>query len=224
MGTLYIVATPIGNMKDITLRAVETLGSVDLVLAEDTRVAKKLLSHHGIRKSVWRADARAEREMGEKVARELTSGKNIAFISDAGTPNVSDPGAALVAYIREYAPRVPIVSIPGVSAITALLSIAGVSGDSFVFLGYPPHKKGRNTFFEKLAKIENSAIFYESPHRIEKTIAAIEEFLGKEKRFCVGRELTKMHEEIFWGTATEAAAHFRGERKKGEFVLLIPQN
>ncbi len=223
MGTLYIVATPIGNMKDITLRALETLGSVDLVLAEDTRVAKKLLSHYNIQKPVWRADARAERDIGEKVMRELTSGKNIAFVSDAGTPNVSDPGSAIVAYIRSHT-VILIVPIPGVSAITTLLSVAGVSGDAFVFLGYPPHKKGRNTFFKKMAEMDISVIFYESPHRIEKTIQNIGEYCGEDRKICIGRELTKMHEEVFWGTTKEAESHFKGERKKGEFVVVIPQN
>ena len=224
MGTLYVVATPIGNMKDITLRALETLRSVDLILAEDTRVTKKILLRYDIQKPIWRADARTERAMGEKVAEELKSGKNIAFVSDAGTPNVSDPGAALVAYLREYNQNIRIEPIPGVSAITTLLSVAGIPADAFTFFGYPPHKKGRNTFFKKIAQSEIPVVLYESPHRIEKTIENIGEFFGKEKVFCVGRELTKIHEEIFHGTAEKALDHFKGERKKGEFVIIIPHD
>lgn len=221
MGTLYIVATPIGNMEDITLRALETLAHADLILAEDTRIAARLLLRYDIRKPIWRADARTERIIGEKVAEKLESGENVAFVSDAGTPNVSDPGAFLVRHIRTNMPNVKIVPIPGVSAVTAILSVAGISGDSFIFFGYPPHKKGRNAFFKNIAEFDVPAIFYESPHRIEKTIAALGESLGIRK-FCVGRELTKLHEEIFWGNAEEAAEHFKGERGKGEFVFCIP--
>lgn len=223
MGTLYVVATPIGNMKDITLRALETLRSVDLILAEDTRVTKKILLRYDIQKPTWRADARTEQAIGEKVVKKLESGKNIAFVSDAGTPNISDPGAALVAYIRENSPEIRIEPVPGVSAVTTLLSVTGDLGDAFAFFGYPPHKKGRNAFFEKLAKSDVPVVFYESPHRIEKTLAALGEYIGTRK-FCVGRELTKLHEEVFWGNSKEAAEHFKGERKKGEFVLYIPQN
>lgn len=223
MGTLYIVATPIGNMKDITLRALETLRSVDFVLAEDTRVAKKLLSHYNIQKPVWRADARVERTIGEKVTRELTLGKNIAFVSDAGTPNISDPGSAIVAYVREHG-AVPIIPVPGASAITAFFSVAGISGDAFVFLGYPPHKKGRGLFFKKMTEFDLPVIFYESPHRIGKTVQDIKKYYGESKKICVGRELTKIYEEIFWGTPEEVGRHFLGERKRGEFVLIIPKN
>lgn len=223
MGTFYVVATPIGNMKDITLRAIETLKNVDVVLAEDTRVAKKLLAHYEIQKTVWRSDARVERTIGEKVVATLESGKNIALISDAGTPNISDPGASIISYIREHIPEAIIVPIPGASAVTALISVSGIQGDSFMFLGYPPHKKGRNTFFKKVAESDIPVIFYESPHRIDKTIDAIGEYVGKDRRFCVGRELTKIYEEVFWGTSQEASLHFRGEKKKGEFVIMIPK-
>jgi 16S rRNA (cytidine1402-2'-O)-methyltransferase len=224
MGTFYVVATPIGNMKDITLRAIETLKGVDLVLAEDTRVTKKLLSRYDIQKPVWRADARAEWDMGEKVTHELISGKNIAFVSDAGTPNISDPGSVIVQYVREHLPSVVIVPIPGVSAITTLISVSGVSGDAFAFFGYPPHKKGRNTFFRKIPEMETPVVFYESPHRIEKTIQSIGDYCGENRKICIGRELTKIHEEVFWGTIREAGRHFKGERKRGEFVIIIPQN
>lgn len=221
-GALYIVATPIGNLKDITLRALEVLKGADLVLAEDTRVAKKLLAHFGIQRPVWRADAKAEREIGAKVIAELKAGRSVAFVSDAGTPNISDPGAFIVQHVRTHAPACPIVPVPGPSALAAFLSVCGVPADRFTFLGYPPHKKGRKTFFEGLKTIENGpAVFYESPHRLEKTFTELAAALGGDARIVVGKELTKVHEEIWHGRAEEAEGYFSGEKGKGEFVVLI---
>lgn len=222
MGELFVVATPIGNLKDITLRALETLEEVDVVLAEDTRVAKKLLRHYKMEKLVWRADAKAEREIGERVVRELAAGRTVAFLTDAGTPNVSDPGAFIVGYVREHLPECSVLAIPGPSALTAFLSVSGVAADQFTFLGYPPHKKGRKTFFEELKSITTRpVVFYESPHRLQKTFEGIAAALGEEARVTVGKEFTKIHEEVWSGTVREAKEYFSGEKGRGEFVLLI---
>jgi 16S rRNA (cytidine1402-2'-O)-methyltransferase len=221
-GIFYIVGTPIGNLKDITLRALEVLKECNLILAEDTRVANKLLSHYEIRKSIWRADARGERNIAGKVLKELTDGKNIAFISDAGTPNISDPGAFLIRYIRMNAPTAKIVSIPGPSSLTSFISISGISGDGFTFFGYPPHKKGRNKFFQELKDVKTTPIvFFESPHRLQKTLENISEIFGKDMMVVIGKELTKIHEEIWQGTVEEAERYFTGEKTKGEFVVAI---
>ncbi|KKU15653.1 MAG: Ribosomal RNA small subunit methyltransferase I [Candidatus Jorgensenbacteria bacterium GW2011_GWA2_45_9] len=220
MGIIYVVATPIGNLKDITLRALDILKSVDVILAEDTRVVKKLLSRYEIRKPVWRCDANTELETAEKVLSEIKEGKSFALVSDAGTPAVSDPGARLVRRMCEAGAS--LVPIPGASAITAILSVAGISADSFTFLGYPPHKKGRETFFKNIGNISaRPLVFYESPYRIKKTIGEIGKNLGENAEIVIGRELTKIHEEIFRGTVGEATGHFTGERERGEFVVII---
>ncbi len=222
MPTLYIIATPIGNLKDLTLRAIEILKEVDVVLAEDTRVIRKILNHLDIRKPVWRADEYAPDPFYKKVAEFLEAGKHIAFVSDAGTPGIADPGSKLVSYINEYAPDTRIVPIPGSSAVTALLSVAGVHANEFTFMGYPPHKKGRETFFRKLAEIKiRPIILYESPHRLQKTLEGIEKAFGENQNVVVGKELTKIHEEIWHGTPREALEYFRGEKGRGEFTLLI---
>lgn len=222
MGNFYVIATPIGNLKDITLRALEALEDADIVLAEDTRVAKKLLLHYKLEKTVWRADAKAEREIGERVAGEMKGGKKIAFISDAGTPNVSDPGAYIVEYVREHLPQCEIVPIPGPSALTAFLSVCGVPADSFTFLGYPPHKKGRQTFFKTLSDIKvRPLVFYESPHRLQKTFEGIEGVFGQDAKIVAAKELTKIYEEVWSGSVADAKTHFSGEKGKGEFIILI---
>ncbi len=216
-GKLYIVATPIGNLGDITLRSIETLKSADLVLAEDTRVAGKLLSHLGVKKPVWRFDEYASAASYEKIKDLLAEGKNIAFVSDAGTPNIADPGAKLVAFIRQNA-QADIIPLPGPSAVVTALSASGLNADKFTFLGYPPHKKGRQTFFKELADIKvRPAVFYESPHRLAKTLEA----LGSAE-IVVCKELTKLHEEVWRGKASEALEYFTKEKGKGEFVIIAP--
>ncbi len=217
-GKLYIVATPIGNFGDITLRAIETLKNADLVLAEDTRVAAKILAHLGVKKPVWRFDEYAVAASYEKVKEVLEQGKTIAFVSDAGTPNIADPGAKLASYTRENAPEAKIIPIPGPSALIAALSASGVNADKLTFLGYPPHKKGRQTFFRELADVSvRPVVFYESPHRLQKTLEA----LG-ETEVVVAKELTKIHEEVWHGKASDAAEYFKKEKGKGEFVIIIP--
>jgi len=223
MGILYIIATPIGNLKDITLRALKILKSVDLVLTEDTRVAKKLLNHYEISKQIKRYDEYAEVNFYKEIRDELKKGKTVALVTDAGTPGISDPGSKLVNFIQKELPATKIVPIPGPSALITALSASGVPSDQFTFLGYPPHKKGRQTFFKKIKEIETKpVVFYESPYRIEKAFNTLEEILGETKEIIVARELTKIYEEIFRGKINEARKHFQGEKKKGEFVLIIP--
>ncbi len=221
-GTLYVVATPIGNLKDITLRALEVLREADLILAEDTRVTKKLLAHYKIQKPVLRYDEYSKTNAHEKIAAALKNGEKIALVTDAGTPGISDPGAKLVVFIQKELPQAKIVPIPGPSALIAALSVSGLNANQFTFLGYPPHKKGRNTFFAKLKDIKiKPIIIYESPHRFKKALESLKEVFGGEAEIVVARELTKIYEEIFRSSISEAMEHFQGERTRGEFVLII---
>ncbi len=222
-GKLYVVATPIGNLKDITERGVETLKGVDLILAEDTRVTGKLLNHLGIKKPMWRYDEYAKNDLYERVLEFLGSGKAIAMVTDAGTPNIADPGSKLIAFVRDRTPEVKIVPIPGPSAIAAALSASGMNADKFTFAGYPPHKKGRRTFFQTLKEIGiRPVIIYESPHRLQKTFADMEHICGPNHPLIVAKELTKIHEEIWRGTVEEAKKYFEKEKGKGEFVIITP--
>jgi len=220
-GNLFIVATPIGNLKDITSRAVETLRNADLILAEDTRVTKRLLNHYEIKKPIWRYDEYARENSYVKVKNLIAKGSNIALVTDAGTPAIADPGSKLTAFIQKEVPEAKIIPIPGPSALITALSAAGIETNQFTFLGYPPQKKGRQTFFRELQEIKiRPIVFYESPHRVEKTFKALEENFGNSE-IIVARELTKIYEEIWHGTAKEASAHFQGEKKRGEFVIII---
>lgn len=222
-GKLYIVGTPIGNLKDITGRGKETLQSVDLILAEDTRVTAKLLNHLGIKKPMWRYDEYAKSDLYEHVLEFLGGGKDIAMVTDAGTPNIADPGSKLISFIRERTPEVKIVPIPGPSAIVTALSVSGKNADQFTFAGYPPHKKGRQTFFKKLKELEiRPVVMYESPHRLQKTFNDMEHICTREHPITVAKELTKIHEEVWSGTIEEAKKHFEKDRGKGEFVIIIP--
>lgn len=223
MGTLFIVGTPIGNLKDITLRALEILKSVNLILAEDTRVTKKLLNVYAIQKPIWRFDENASEKSYMEIAERLKGGENIALVTDAGTPGIADPGWKLVRFLQSEFPEVKTIPIPGASAIVTALSASGINADQFTFLGYPPHKKGRKTFFAKLTKLEiHPVVLYESPHRFQKTLTNLGEVLGMDKEIIVGRELTKIFEEIYKGSITDAMPHFTGQKAKGEFVIIIP--
>src|SRR3989344_4366981 len=203
-GNLYIVGTPIGNLEDVTFRAVRILGEVSLILAEDTRVTKRLLDKYGIKTPLSRFDAKVEAKSAGKITELLKEGKNIALVSDAGTPGVSDPGQNLVWRVREELPEAKIIPIPGVSALTTLLSVAGLSDTGFIFLGFLPHKKGRETAFREIAESERNIVFYESVHRIMKTLECFAGVLGAAgRRVIVGRELTKIFEEVVSGTAGE---------------------
>lgn len=219
---IYVVATPIGNLRDITLRALDVLGSVDLILCEDTRTTSVLLHAHAITAQTASYNAHATPEKVEYVLEQLRAGKRIALVSDAGTPGISDPGAHLIAHVRQRAPEVPIVAIPGASALTAALSIFGMPVSDFLFLGFLPHKKGRQTLFTEMVNSERTVVFYESPHRIMKALESLKE-LGCTKRVCIGRELTKFFEEVVTGTVGEVIAYFtqNPDKVRGEFVVAV---
>ncbi|MEK7629764.1 MAG: 16S rRNA (cytidine(1402)-2'-O)-methyltransferase [Patescibacteria group bacterium] len=223
MRSLYIIATPIGNLKDITLRALEILKSVDFVLAEDTRVTQKLLNHYEIKARLLRYDENIAETMNERVGAILKQDKVVALVTDAGTPAISDPGARLVEYVVNYLPSVKVIPIPGPSALIAALSASGINANQFTFLGYSPHKKGRETFFKELKKIETRpVVFYESPHRLEKTFLALQKNLSENYEIIVVKEITKIHEEIWRGSVKTALAYFQNAKAKGEFVIIIP--
>jgi 16S rRNA (cytidine1402-2'-O)-methyltransferase len=219
-GILYIVGTPIGNLEDITLRALETLKTVDLVLCEDTRVTKKLLTRFEISKPTLSFHEHSDAKKFEVILEKLASGMNLALVTDAGTPGVSDPGNALVKAAREAGYQV--VPIPGVAAVTALVSVAGEDMSQFTFFGFPPHKKGRQTFFQKMVAGEIPGVYFESPHRLVKNLTLLSE-LAPERRILVGRELTKMFEHIFDGTVSEVKEYFEThpEKIKGELTLVL---
>ncbi len=222
MGTLYIISTPIGNLSDITLRALETLKKVDRVLAEDTRVTKCLLSSYGIKKPIFRYDEKTSDLDCKNIAEKLKKGETMALVTDAGTPGISDPGWRLVSVVRKEDSGIRIEPIPGASSVTAMLSVSGIPAGRFTFLGYVPHKKGRVSFFKHINKVETRpVVFLESPHRIQKTFAFLNDSM-KDKEIIVGRELTKIHEEIWKGTVSEASRHFIKERERGEFIIVIP--
>ncbi|MDO8604247.1 MAG: 16S rRNA (cytidine(1402)-2'-O)-methyltransferase [bacterium] len=224
MTTLFIVGTPIGNLEDITLRALRVLKEVDLVLCEDTRVTKKLLSKYEISTPTMSYHAQSKLSKVDKILSLLEEGKNLALVSDAGTPCISDPGSLLLAQVREkFGDKVSIVPLPGPSALVTALSASGISVAEFTFLGFLPHKKGRETLFKEIAGSARAMAFYESPHRIEKTLASLEKFCGAERRVIVARELTKIYEEFVRGTVAEVIAHFakNQDRVRGEFVVII---
>lgn len=219
-GILSVVATPIGNLEDMTYRAVRVLKVADYILCEDTRVTGKLLKHYEIETKIHRYDAHANERTHETILNDLAEGKHIALVSDAGTPGVSDPGVLLVQQARAQGSRID--AIPGPSAVTAAFSIAGIVGNQFSFLGFVPQKKGRQTFFESLSTFDHPAVFFESTHRIVKTLEILAE-TQPEATLHVGRELTKMHEEMLVGSAAEILEILTEEpvRQKGEFVVIV---
>ena len=227
-GKLSIVATPIGNLGDMTFRGLWQLKESNVIYAEDTRIVSKLLSHYGLRTSVQRLDAATEARKAKEVAARLEEGQHVCLVSDAGTPGISDPGARLVAYIREHVPEAVIEALPGPSALTAALSIAGLNSTEFTFLGFLPQKKGRQTALKKLAALvrqdspqaEHPVVLYESPHRILKLLAELAGHGIHEVR--IGRELTKMHEEMLVGDPLDLAADLkRRKADRGEFVVIV---
>jgi len=221
-GELYIVATPIGNLGDVTLRALEVLKMVDWILAEDTRVIAKLLARYEIKKSLKTFHEHSSVETFDWIKECLREGKSLALVSDAGTPGICDPGGKLVAFVRENLPEAKIIPLPGASTLTTALSVAGISADQFVFLGYPPHKKGRKTFFEKMAEQKiRPIVFYESCHRFSKALASLKENFPASQKIFVGREITKFYEDFFSGTIVEAEEYFVGKKLKGEFVIVV---
>lgn len=219
-GTLFIVATPIGNLGDMTLRALETLKSVDAILCEDTRVTSRLLAHYEIKRPLVSCHEHTDDSKLKQLIDRLGQGESLAFVSDAGTPGLSDPGNKLVSLALES--DIAVVPIPGVSALATLVSVAGIDMREFVFLGFPPHKKGRETFFRKVAAAEMPVMYYESPHRVLKNLELLASFASG-KRVIIGRELTKLFEEMVRGTMEEALTYFseHPEKVKGEFVVIV---
>lgn len=224
MGKLSIVATPIGNLEDITLRALRTLKECDVIYAEDTRVISKLLARYEIKKPLERLDAATEAKKANEVLARLEAGEHVALVSDAGTPGISDPGSRLVSLIRANSriDGVKIETIPGPSALTAALSVAGVLTTEFTFLGFLPHKKGRQTALKGISKSEVPVVLYESPHRIKKLLEEVSALMP-DRRLCLCRELTKIHEEVVSGSPAEVSAYFAAhpDHLRGEFVVII---
>lgn len=219
-GTLFVVGTPIGNLADITFRALETLKSVNFVLAEDTRVTKKLLMRYEIAVLVYSAHEHTEAKKLESFLARIEAGENAAVVTDAGTPGLSDPGNVLVSLA--LARGITVIPIPGVSAVAALVSVAGIDMREFMFLGFPPHKKGRETYFKRVAASEMPIMYYESPHRLMKNLELLQS-LAPEKRIIIGRELTKVFEEIVRGSVAEGIAYFteHPDKVKGEFSVIV---
>ncbi|MBI2062153.1 MAG: 16S rRNA (cytidine(1402)-2'-O)-methyltransferase [Candidatus Yanofskybacteria bacterium] len=234
---LFIVATPIGNLEDITLRAINVLSNADLILAEDTRVTRVLLERYNIKTSMTVSpDARPLRGRGpdsktsghsgfkkiDHIIELLKQGKNLVLVSDAGTPGINDPGGFLVSEALKAIPDLKVVPIPGPNAAIAALSISGFPTDEFVFLGFPPHKKGRQKFFKNISEIDSTVVFYESKHRILKALENLEKLseLGNRK-IMIARELTKQFETIYRGTLAEIKPKLTDKNLLGEFVVVI---
>ncbi|NTV40890.1 MAG: 16S rRNA (cytidine(1402)-2'-O)-methyltransferase [Candidatus Moranbacteria bacterium] len=219
-GILYIIATPIGNLEDITLRALRILKEVDAIACEDTRVTSRLLSHYNISKPLLSLHQHSGQVQFGKIMALLVEGKTVAYVSDAGTPGISDPGNKLVEQV--VAKNFSVVPIPGVSALATLISVSGIDMQTFSFLGFPPHKKGRETFFKKVAELKIPVVYYDSPHRVIKNILLLKTFVP-EKQLIIGRELTKMFEEIVRGSIEDIENYFalHPEKVKGEFSVVV---
>ena len=222
MSRLYIVATPIGNLGDITFRAIETLKSVDVILCEDTRETKKILNKYSINTPTLSYHTHSKLAKTDKIFELLKESKDLALVSDAGTPGISDPGAMLISKLKEEMPEVEIIPIPGATALIAALSASGLPTHEFTFLGFLPHKKGRETLFKEIAASERTMVFYESPHRILKTLESLVKFCP-DKKVCIARELTKIYEEIKTGMPAELLEYLKQNpiKQKGEFTVLV---
>lgn len=236
-GRFYVVATPIGNMGDITLRAIETLKNVDLILCEDTRETRKILDKYNINKPTmsypsddvvgknYRQSKLAPSPKLDKIFELLEQGKDLALVSDAGTPGISDPGSLLISQIRArgvLAQDVKVIPVPGPTALIAALSASGLPTHEFTFLGFLPHKKGRETLFKEIAGSKKTMVFYESPHRILKTLESLGKFCP-DKKVCIARELTKIYEEFKTGSPKEVLDYLvqNPVKQKGEFTVIV---
>ena len=219
MSKLYIIPTPIGNLEDITLRALRILKEVDVILAEDTRTSSKLLKHYEISKKLVAHHQHNEHKSLDRVIETIKAGETMALISDAGTPAISDPGFLLVRECIKH--DVEIECLPGATAFVPALVNSGFPCDKFVFEGFLPHKKGRQTRLKLLAEETRTVIFYESTHRILKTLTQFVEYFGEERKVSVSRELTKMHEETIRGTAKEVLEYYNNNIIKGEIVIVL---
>ena len=219
-GTLYLVATPIGNLEDITYRAVRVLSEADLIAAEDTRNSRRLLTHFGISKPLISYYEHNKRLRESRLLAELEAGKNIAVISDAGTPALSDPGADIARSAIERC--IEVVAVPGASALLTGLTVSGLDTTSFVFCGFPPRSGGeRRRYLEELCDEHRTMVFYEAPHRLRPLLETMTQYFGPERQACACRELTKLHEEKVRGTIAEISAHFQEEEPRGEFTLIV---
>ena len=219
MGKLYIVPTPIGNLDDITLRAIKVLKEVDLILAEDTRTSGKLLKHFEIGTQMQSHHMHNEHKMVDRIVERLKSSESIALISDAGTPAISDPGFLLTRACIQN--NIEVDCLPGATAFVPALVNSGLPNDKFVFEGFLPIKKGRQTRLELLSEETRTMIFYESPHKLIKTLTQFAEYFGKDRQISVSRELTKMYEETVRGTVNEVIEYFTTKPPKGEFVIVV---
>jgi 16S rRNA (cytidine1402-2'-O)-methyltransferase len=219
IGKLILVPTPIGNLEDITLRGLKVLQNADAILAEDTRQTSKLLNHYQINKPLWSYHAHNEHKQLENLLKELSNGKTLALVSDAGTPAISDPGFLLVRACLQA--NILVECLPGATAFVPALVKSGLASDAFVFLGFLPEKKGRQTAFKKLVDVEYTMVFYESPHRLLKTLTQLGEYLGLDRMASVSRELTKIYEETINGSLTHIINYYTTHPVKGEFVIIV---
>lgn len=218
-GILYIVPTPVGNLEDMTYRAVEVLKNADLILAEDTRTSSLLLSHFDIHVKLMSHHKFNEHKNVEIIREKILSGLNVALVSDAGTPGISDPGFLLVRACAEEG--IEVKTLPGATACIPAVVSSGLPCDRFVFEGFLPLKKGRKTLLESLSDQERTMIFYESPRRLAKTLEELSEYFGQDRKCSVSREISKMHEEHVRGSLAEVAAHFNTVEAKGEIVICV---
>jgi 16S rRNA (cytidine1402-2'-O)-methyltransferase len=223
LGKLYIVATPIGNLSDMTFRAVEILKSVDCILCEDTRTTKKLLDHYEIKNKTMSFHTHSGLAKVSEIKEMIREGKSLALVSDAGTPCISDPGVMLVAELqKEFSNDISISPIPGASALISALSASGLPAHEFSWKGFIPHKKGRETFFKEIAETSTTVIFYESVHRFMKTMESLGDIIP-DRQIVVAREITKLFEEFQKGTTSEVFEYYKNnpDKVRGEFVIMV---
>lgn len=219
MGKLYIVPTPVGNLEDMTMRAIRILKEVDLILAEDTRTSGFLLKHFEIQNKMQSYHKFNEHKSINNIVDRLNMGENIALISDAGTPGISDPGFLIA---RECAnANIEVECLPGATAFVPALVVSGIPCDKFVFEGFLPQKKGRQTRIKELSEETRTIVFYESPHRVVKLLTQLTEFFGEDRHVSASREISKLHEETVRGSLTEVIAHFTANEPRGEFVVIV---
>ncbi len=226
MSKFFLVATPIGNLEDITFRAINILKSVDLVLAEDTRVTKRLFDKYNIDTKLDSYNSFSTESKKNKIISFLNDGKDIALVSDAGTPTISDPGVKIVSDLyQEFGnnPEIEIIPIPGASAVISALSVSGFPSSEFIFYGFLPHKKGRQTIFQEISQNKKTSAFYESPHRLLKALESLEKFCNEDRVIFVAKELTKIYEQKVRGKVSEVKNFFQEnqEKIKGEFVIVV---